>query len=180
MSDEKDRLGDVLHHAEMARENQWARQRDEEIMERLRQKYAKGVNCPRCGHRLDARVVIGVGGLACPKHHGAWGDAEAMAQIGERLANAAAIHHGSLGKKVPGGIGELVGELRHEYPKEIDCPDCGAKLNPRAAIGPGEVGLAGMECPKHHGVWIDEDMLLEIRNRLDTAIGAHGSGGTRE
>jgi hypothetical protein len=41
MADEKDRLGDKLYEAEMARENQWARQRDAEILERLRRKYAR-------------------------------------------------------------------------------------------------------------------------------------------
>jgi hypothetical protein len=55
MSDEKDRLGDKLQQAEMARENQWARQRDAEILERLRRKYIKAINCPQCGKQLDAR-----------------------------------------------------------------------------------------------------------------------------
>ncbi len=64
MADEKDRLGDKLHHAERAREDQWARQRDEEIIERLRRKYVKPIHCPQCGKNLDARVAIGVGGMA--------------------------------------------------------------------------------------------------------------------
>ena len=62
MSDEKDRLGDKLHQAEAARENQWAHQRDEEILEKLRRKYIKAIPCPQCGQKLDARVAIGVGG----------------------------------------------------------------------------------------------------------------------
>jgi hypothetical protein len=28
-----------------------------------------------------------------------------------------------------------------------------------------------MSCPKGHGAWIDQDMLAEIRNRLDGAAG---------
>jgi hypothetical protein len=55
----------------MARENQWARQSDAEIIERLRHKSVKAVNCPHCGDRLDAPVAIGAGGMACPSHHGA-------------------------------------------------------------------------------------------------------------
>src|SRR5260370_9462156 len=85
MSDEKDRFGDKLHQAEMARENQWARQRDAEIIERLRRKYVKPVNCPQCGERLDTRVAIGVGGMACPSHPVAWADRERLDQVCRRL-----------------------------------------------------------------------------------------------
>jgi Zn-finger nucleic acid-binding protein len=180
MSDEKDRLGDKLHHAEMARENQWARQRDAEIIERLRRKYVKAINCPQCGDRLDARVAIGVGGMACPSHHGAWADGEALEQLRARLENAAAIHHESLGERVFVGLGEIVEDLRHRHPKEIDCPDCGARLDARLAITPGAAGLAGMACPNRHGAWVDQDMLREIRKRLDTAAGTHSSGETRK
>ena len=180
MSDEKDRLGDKLHHAEMARENQWARQRDAEIIERLRRKYVKAINCPQCGDRLDARVAIGVGGMACPSHHGAWADGEALEQLRARLENAAAIHHESLGEKVFVGLGEIVEDLRHRHPKEIDCPDCGARLDARAAITPGAAGLAGMACPNRHGAWVDQDILREIRKRLDTAAGTHSGGETRK
>jgi Zn-finger nucleic acid-binding protein len=177
MSDEKDRLGDKLRQAEMARESQWARQRDAEIIERLRRKYVEPINCPQCGDRLDARVAIGVGGMACPSHHGAWADGEALEQLRARLGNAAAIHHESLGEKVFVGLGEIVEDLRHRHPKEIDCPVCGARLDAKAAISRG---AAGMVCPNRHGAWIDQDMLREIRKRLDTAAGTHSSGETRK
>jgi Zn-finger nucleic acid-binding protein len=180
MSDEKDRLGDKLHDAEMARENQWARQRDAEIIERLRRKYVKAINCPQCGDRLDARVAIGVGGMACPSHHGAWADGEALEQLRARMDNAADIYHESLGEKVFVGLGEIVEDLRHRHLREIDCPTCGARLNARAAITPGVAGLAGMACPNRHGAWVDQDMLREIRKRLDTAAGTHSSGETRK
>ncbi len=180
MSDEKDRLGDTLHHAERARENQWARQRDEEILERLRLKYGKAVNCPQCGHRLDARVAIGVGGMACPSHHGAWVDGEALKQFRARLENAADIRHDSLGEKFFVGLGEIVADMRHRHPKEIDCPDCGARLRAKAPITPGEAGLGEMACPNGHGAWFDQDMLREIRKRLDAAAGKHSSGDTRK
>ncbi len=61
MSDEKDRLGDKLHQVDAAREDQWAHQRDEEILEKLRRKYVKAIACPQCGQNLEARVAIGVG-----------------------------------------------------------------------------------------------------------------------
>jgi len=173
--DNKDRLGNKLHDVEAAREDQWARQRDEEIIERLRKKYVKAINCPQCGDRLDAEVAVGLGGMACPRHHGAWADGEALEQLRARLENAAAIHHESLGEKVFVGLEEIVEDMRHRHSKEIDCPDCGARLAARAAIAAGELGLAGMACPNRHGAWIDQDMLRDIRKRLDIAATAHSS-----
>jgi len=176
MADEKDRLGDKLLQVEKARENQWAGRRDAELLEKLRREYVKPIHCPRCGKTLDARVAIGVGGMACPDHHGAWGDEEALMQLAARLANAAAIHHESLGEKVAVELGTLVEEMRHRHPKEIDCPNCGVRLAAKAAIAPGSVGLAGMACPQRHGAWIDQDMLTEIRRRLDAAAATHSEG----
>ena len=176
MSDERDRLGDKLHQAEIARENQWARQRDQEILERLRRKYVKAISCPRCGDGLDAQVAIGVGGMACLSHHGAWADGETLEQLRARLEDAAPIHHESTGEKAfIVGFGEIVKALRHGHPKEIDCPDCGARLDAKAAISRGAAGLAGMACPNGHGAWIDQDTLREIRKRLETAAGTHSS-----
>ena len=176
MADEKDRMGSKLHDVEKAREDQWARQRDEEIIAKLREKYAKAINCPQCGHKLDARVAIGVGGMACPDHHGAWVDRDALTQLHARLANTGSIRHDSLGEKFFVGLGEIVDDLRHKHPKQIDCPNCGAKLEPKAETKPGEAGLAGMTCPKGHGAWIDQDVLREIRSRLGAAAGARAKG----
>jgi len=170
MIEERDRLGEKIHAAEVARENQWARQRDEEILERLRHKYVKVIKCPQCGRNLDARVAIGLGGMACPDHHGAWADRETLDQLTLRLKNAAAIHHESLGEKLFAGLNAVVEDLRRRHPAEIDCPDCGLKLDATAAISPGAVGLGGMACPNRHGAWIDQQMLAEIRRRLDVAV----------
>src|SRR5215472_921547 len=169
MADQKDRLGDFLQKSEHAREDQWARQRDAEIIERLRRRYARPIHCPQCGKNLDARVAIGIGGMACPGDHGAWCDDEALNQITARLKNAAAIHHGSFGEKISSGLAEVVEKVRH--PKEIDCPDCGVRLKAEAGLTAGAEGLAGMACPNRHGAWLDEDMLAEIRRRLDIAAG---------
>ena len=99
------------------------------------------------------------------------GDEEALGQIAARLKNAAAIHHESLGEKAFIQVSELVEDLRHKHPKEIDCPDCGNRLDAKAAISPGGEGLVGMACPHRHGAWIDQNMLAEIRKRLDIAAG---------
>lgn len=180
MSDQRDRFGDKLHLAEAARENQWARQRDAEIIDGLRQKYLKPIKCPQCGERLDARVAIGVGGMACPSHHGAWADGKALEQLRARLQNAAAIHHDSLGETVFLGLSTIVEDLRHRHANEIDCPDCGVRLEAKAATGKGAAGLVGMACPNRHGAWIDQDMLREIRRRLDTATERQSGGQARK
>jgi Zn-finger nucleic acid-binding protein len=170
MVEEKDRFGDKIHALELARENQWARQRDEEILERLRRKYVKTIKCAQCGKSLDARVAIGLGGMACPDHHGAWADRETLDQLYVRLKNVASLHLESLGEKVFAGVRAVVEDMRHKHPDEIDCPDCGVRLDPTAALAPGAAGLGGMACPNRHGAWIDRDMLAEIRTRLDVAV----------
>ena len=57
---------------------------------------------------------------------------------------------------------------------------CGARLEAKAATGKGEAGLAGMACPNRHGAWVDQDMLREIRRRLDTVAGTHISDEIRK
>lgn len=169
MADEKDRLGDVLQKSEQAREDQWARRHDSEVMAELRRRHTRPIHCPQCRKRLDVRVAIGIGGMACPDNHGGWCDEEALNQIGARLKNAAAIHHTSLGEKISSELAELVEKVRHS--KEIDCPDCGTRLKAEAGLTAGEEGLAGMACPNGHGAWLDQEIVTEIRRRLDVAAG---------
>ena len=71
--DHKDRLGNKLHDAEAARENQWARQRDEELIEKMRERLHHHV-CPKCKQVLVAQTENGVHVHACPDGHGAWLD----------------------------------------------------------------------------------------------------------
>jgi len=166
MADETDRLGRMLRQAEKAREDQWARQRDEEILRRLREKYAKHINCPICGEQLDPRAALGMGGMACPRRDGAWLDPQTLEQLRARLRNAAAIHHEGLGEKVFSAVEEIRKGLLKEHPKGLNCPECAAALDPKA-----EGGLGGMACPNLHGVWLDRDTLEQIRRRLDEAHG---------
>jgi Zn-finger nucleic acid-binding protein len=173
MSDEKNRLGDKLHLIREARENQWAQQRDAEIIERLRQKYVKKVPCPECGATLDARTAVGLGGMVCPNQHGAWAEWDTLQQIGKRLEDAAAAHHESIGEKIFAGIEELREELRRKHEAGIKCPDCGAQLEARSAAG-----LGGMACPNRHGAWLDWPTLQEIRRRIEAGAPSHGTRGT--
>jgi hypothetical protein len=71
MADEKDRMGSKLHDAEKAREDQWARQHDEELLEKMRKRLHSHV-CPNCKQVLVAKTENGVHVHACPSGHGAW------------------------------------------------------------------------------------------------------------
>lgn len=173
MSDEKNRLGDRWHLIRKGRESQWARQHEAEIIDRLRQKYANKVPCPECGATLDPRTATGLGGMACPKRHGAWAEWDTLQQIGKRLENAAAVHHESLGEKIFEEIEQRFEDRRLKHKKGIKCPDCGTALETSHAIGLG--GLGGLACPKVDGAWLDSSTLQEIRRRLEAAALAAGS-----
>ncbi len=87
MADEKDRLGDKLHDAAKAREDQWAREEDERLIQRQRAKMTKekqagaSLQCPQCGKPLAATADSGIAMMACPDNHGAWLDAAALKHI---------------------------------------------------------------------------------------------------
>jgi uncharacterized protein YbaR (Trm112 family) len=76
-ADHKDRLGSKIQDAESAREDQWARQRDEELLEKMR-KRLEDIACPHCKEFLVAKTEAGVSMLACPKGDGAWLEASAL------------------------------------------------------------------------------------------------------
>ena len=78
--DNKDRLGSKLHDVEAARENQWARQRDAELLEKMRERLHQTA-CPHCKQFLVAKTEHGVAMHACPAGHGAWLDATALKAV---------------------------------------------------------------------------------------------------
>jgi hypothetical protein len=80
MADEKDRLGSKLHDVEKARENQWARQRDEELLEKMRERLHHHA-CPECKDFLEPKTEQGVAMHACPHGHGAWLDKSALKAV---------------------------------------------------------------------------------------------------
>jgi Transcription factor zinc-finger len=80
MADERDRLGDKIKDIEAAREDQWARQRDAELIEKLRQK-GPSLKCPICTKQLDERKYQEVLVFACPDGHGAWLNGQALTSI---------------------------------------------------------------------------------------------------
>ena len=78
--DHKDRLGNKLHDAERAREDQWARQRDEELLEKMRERLHNHA-CPQCKQFLVAKTENGLHLHACPDGHGAWLDAPTLKTV---------------------------------------------------------------------------------------------------
>lgn len=71
--DNKDRLGNKLHDVEAAREDQWARQRDADLIKKMRERLSK-TTCPHCDRFLVAKHESGIAMHACPAGHGAWLD----------------------------------------------------------------------------------------------------------
>jgi uncharacterized protein YbaR (Trm112 family) len=83
MSDEKDRLGSKLHDVEKAREDQWARQHDAELLEIMRKRLSETA-CPHCKEFLVVKTEHGVHMHACPQGHGAWLDGTALKGVLKR------------------------------------------------------------------------------------------------
>ena len=85
-NDEKDKLGEKLHDVEAARENEWARKRDQELLEKMRSaphgsQPAAAATCPECKQQLVPNPDQRVGGLICPQRHGAWFGWDTVARI---------------------------------------------------------------------------------------------------
>lgn len=81
MADEKDRFGDKIRESEKAREDQWARQQDAELLEKIRQKGTTAMHCPKCGKPLVERTEGSIHILACPENHGAWIEASVLENL---------------------------------------------------------------------------------------------------
>ena len=85
MSSEKDRLGEKLHDVEAAREDQWAKQRDAELLKQMKEKLAASMSCPKCKKKLEVKELGGVEIFACPQGEGAWVELEALEQALKRM-----------------------------------------------------------------------------------------------
>lgn len=90
-SEEKDRFGDKLRDVERAREDLYFKQRDEELLDKLREKkegesesgarVAAHDRCPKCGVPLKARTEQGVEVDECPSCGGVWLDQGELEEI---------------------------------------------------------------------------------------------------
>jgi hypothetical protein len=81
MSDEKDRWGQKLHDVEKVREDQWAREEDQKLIDKLRHRQPAEMHCPQCNGKLVARVDANFAMMSCPNDHGAWLDKVALEQV---------------------------------------------------------------------------------------------------
>jgi hypothetical protein len=78
MSNEKDRFGEKIHDLEKAREDQWAREQDRLLLEKMRGRQNQALHCPRCEAELLARPGGELLTMECPNGHGAWLEGAAL------------------------------------------------------------------------------------------------------
>jgi hypothetical protein len=78
--DNKDRLGIRLREVEAAREDEWAREHEADLIEKMRKRLSK-TTCPHCKQVLVAKTEGGVSMHVCPAGHGAWLDAAALKAV---------------------------------------------------------------------------------------------------
>ena len=93
-SDEKDRFGDKLREVERAREDQFFKQRDQELIGKIREKKleeseaqsrtAAHGRCPKCGAQLQRRSHLEVEVDECPSCGGLWLDQGELEEIARR------------------------------------------------------------------------------------------------
>ncbi len=81
-ADSKDRFGEKMRDAEAAREDIWAKKRDEELLAKMRTKL-RDANCPHCGIKMVARTEHGVHMMVCPDAlpAGAWVEASELQKL---------------------------------------------------------------------------------------------------
>ena len=81
MDDQKDRFGDKMQDLEKVREDQWAREQDRALLEKMRARQRSTLHCPRC----EAQLVAQAGGeltiMACPNGHGGWLEGTALDRL---------------------------------------------------------------------------------------------------
>jgi hypothetical protein len=83
MDDQKDRFGDKIHDLEKAREDQWAREQDRVLRERIRTRQPAALRCPRCEAQLVSQARGKSHVMACPNGHGAWLEGAALGRLDE-------------------------------------------------------------------------------------------------
>jgi len=72
MDDQKDRFGDKIKDLEKVREDQWAREQDRLLLEKMRAQQRPTFHCPRCEAQLAAQSGGELTIMACPNGHGGW------------------------------------------------------------------------------------------------------------
>jgi Transcription factor zinc-finger len=84
MDDQKDRFGDRIRDLEKVREDQWAREQDRALMEKMRARQQRLVlHCPQCEAELVSQSAGNLSIMACPDGHGAWLEGAALQHLTE-------------------------------------------------------------------------------------------------
>jgi Transcription factor zinc-finger len=78
MADEKDHYGEKLHDKAKVHADQWARQQDAELLDKMRNKAVAAMHCPQCGKDLIEKTQVAVRMFACPQNDGAWIDGKVL------------------------------------------------------------------------------------------------------
>lgn len=81
MDDQKDRFGDKIRDLEKIREDQWAREQDKALLEKIRARQDTALHCPKCGGQLVAQAIGDLRITACANGDGAWLDGPALEQL---------------------------------------------------------------------------------------------------
>lgn len=81
MDDQKDRFGDKIRDLEKVREDQWARERDQALLEKIRTRQGAALHCPKCSSLLVAQTIGEVNMMACANGDGAWLDGPALERL---------------------------------------------------------------------------------------------------
>lgn len=84
MDDQKDRFGDKIRDLEKVREDKWAREQDEALLQKMRARQGAALHCPKCSAQLVAQTIGELSIMACANGDGGWLDGPAL----ERLVRA--------------------------------------------------------------------------------------------
>jgi hypothetical protein len=85
MDDQKDRFGDKIRDLEKVREDQWARDQDRVLIEKMRAQQRGELHCPRCAAQLVSQAGGELAIMACPNGHGAWLEGSALERRGDPI-----------------------------------------------------------------------------------------------
>jgi hypothetical protein len=81
MDDQKDRFGDKIRDLEKVREDQWAREQDRALLEKIRARQGAALHCPKCGALLVAQAIGELTIMACANGDGGWLDGPVLEKL---------------------------------------------------------------------------------------------------
>lgn len=116
------------------------------------------MQCPRDDTELLTTTVEDLELDSCPTCHGLWFDAGELAEASEKADPDVAWLEFDLWKHVDDFTLQ---------PGAGACPRC---ANPLCRVEYGETGVEIEACPHCHGVWLDEDELVDVIHALEREV----------